>query len=163
MTIRLPLVLGADGLPQQLQSGDSLTVPTFGVSILSTTNHESSAALVIGTPVYVDAAAGVKRAKADSKSTSGVVGLWYDTTTAASATGYMQTDDMFTATTTQWDTICGTTGGLTAGTVYFLDPTTAGKLTSTPPTTVGHCVVPVMRALSTTQAVLLLPALPVLL
>jgi hypothetical protein len=42
-------------------------------------------------------------------------------------------------------------GGLTAGSRYFLDETTAGNLTTTPTTTTTEYVVPVGRALSTTQ------------
>ncbi len=40
--------------------------------------------------------------------------------------------------------------GLTAGTTYFLDPTTAGTMTATEPTTNGQVSKPIFRALSTT-------------
>ena len=41
--------------------------------------------------------------------------------------------------------------GLTAGADYFLDPATAGKLTTTPPSTVGQFNVYVGRAKSSTD------------
>jgi len=41
--------------------------------------------------------------------------------------------------------------GLTAGTVYFLSPTSAGDLTSTEPSTVGQVVKPIFVANSTTS------------
>lgn len=43
--------------------------------------------------------------------------------------------------------------GLTAATVYFLSPTTAGALTATEPSTVGHISKPVFIATSTTAGV----------
>jgi hypothetical protein len=42
---------------------------------------------------------------------------------------------------------------LTPGTSYFLDPTTAGAYTSTQPNTIGQVTKPVLRALSTTEAI----------
>jgi hypothetical protein len=156
MALRKPLVVGSDGLPQQLQSGDGLDASTTTSQTRSETNGEGATAIVIGAPVYSSAAGTVKRAKADAKSTSGVVGLGYDATTAASAAGYIITGGVLVATTTQWDAVAGTTGGLTFNTLYFLDPSNAGKMTSTVPTTVGQCVVLIGRALSTTELDLML-------
>jgi hypothetical protein len=51
-----------------------------------------------------------------------------------------------------WVTLDGFTG-LTPGTSYFLDPTTAGAYTSTQPNTIGQVTKPVLRALSTTEAI----------
>ncbi len=42
--------------------------------------------------------------------------------------------------------------GLTADTVYYLDPTTAGALTTTPPATVGQVAKAILYAKSTTEA-----------
>jgi hypothetical protein len=56
-----------------------------------------------------------------------------------------------TATTAQWDAVTGGTGGLIPGSMYFLDPTTVGMLTTTAPTASGQVVVDVGRASSTTD------------
>jgi hypothetical protein len=152
MTTRAVLVLGADGLTQQLQSGDAISVPISGIDYRSMTNGESSLAVAIGQPVYASAADTVKLANA--KATSGVIGLGYDTSTAFGAAGYIQCSGIVTATTAQWDTVTGGSGGLVFNTLYFLDPATFGKLTATPPTTVGQCLTLVGRGLSTTELAL---------
>ena len=46
MTIRSPLVLGADGLAQQLQSGDTISASVNTPSIRAVTNSESAAAII---------------------------------------------------------------------------------------------------------------------
>lgn len=162
MTVRSPVVLGADGLLQQLQSGDTISAPTNTPSIRSVTNSEGAAALVIGAPVYAFAADGVKRAQANAKATSQVVGVCYDVSIAAAGTGNIATSGVMVATTAQWDAVAGTTGGLTFNTLYFLDPATVGKITSTVPTTVGQCNVLIGRAISTTELELMIET-PILL
>lgn len=151
MAVKAPLVLGSDGLMQQLQSGDSISVAQATYSSRSVTNGEGAAAIVIGAPVYASAADTVKKAKADAKATSKLVGLGLDASIAAAGTGNIITGGILVATTAQWDAVAGTTGGLAFNTEYFLDPATAGKITSTPPTTVGQCLVLVGVALSTTE------------
>jgi hypothetical protein len=134
-----------------LQAGDSISVARRQYSSRSVTNGEGAAAIVIGAPVYASAADTVKKAKADAKATSKLVGLGLDASIAAGGTGNIITGGILVATTTQWDAVAGTTGGLAFNTEYFLDPATAGKITSTPPTTVGQCLVLVGIALSTTE------------
>jgi alkanesulfonate monooxygenase SsuD/methylene tetrahydromethanopterin reductase-like flavin-dependent oxidoreductase (luciferase family) len=151
MATKLPLVLGADGLPQQLQSTDTINAPTSTLSTRAVTNGESSASITIGMPVYASAADTVKRAQANAKSTSKLAGLVYDTTISAAAIGNIATTGTLVATTAQWDAVAGTTGGLAFGTLYFVDPATVGKITSTAPTTVGQCVTLVGTALSTIE------------
>jgi hypothetical protein len=151
MATRLPLVLGSDGLPQQLQSGDQISAPTTAPSLRSVTNGEGAAAIVIGAPVYAFAADQVKRGQANAKTTSKIVGVGYDASIAAAAVGTIATAGVVVATTTQWDAVAGTTGGLAFGTLYFLDPANPGKITSTVPTTVGQCVELIGIALSTTE------------
>lgn len=153
MAIKKPLVLGTDGLIQQLQSGDSIAAPTNTPSLISVTNGESSAALVIGTPVYSSAAGTVKRAQANASATARVVGLCYDTSISAAAAGSIAVGDVITATTGQWDTITGGTGGLTFSAIYFLDAATPGKLTTTAPSTIGQYVTKVGVAISTTDLI----------
>lgn len=156
MSARLPLVVGADGLPQQLQPADTLSVPVTTTQIRAITNGEGAAAIIIGAPVYASAAATVKRAQANAKATSQLAGLGYDTSIAATAVGNIIESGVLPATTGQWDAVAGTTGGLTFGTKYFLDPANPGKITSTVPTTIGQCVTLVGVALSTTELELLL-------
>lgn len=120
------------------------------VDIADLTNNNANP-IVIGTPVYCESAGKVDLAKADASATVQAIGLVKDVSIAASAGGDIQTDGVLVATTAQWDAVAGTTGGLTPGSVYFLSATTAGKLTETAPTTIGHYVVRVGVALDTTE------------
>lgn len=150
MATRIPLVI-VNGQTEQLQSGDQINVPAANSDVRVLTNGEASTALVLGMAVYASAAGAVKRGQANALSTAGIVGLVYDASITAAATGQICVGGLVTGTTVQWDAVAGTTGGLTFGTLYFLDPTTPGKITSVAPTTVGQVVAPVGRALSTTD------------
>ena len=149
MALRKPLVI-VNGQVQQIQAGDTLDAIVNEVDIAQQTNNEATP-IVIGTPVYVDGAGTVKEAQADALLTSRVLGLVQDASIAASAVGNIQTDGVFVATTTQWDAVAGTTGGLTPGIHYFLDPATAGLITATAPTTTGQVVANLGLALSATE------------
>lgn len=149
MATKKPLVLGANGLPQQLQAGDNISVTAAQASIYQQTNGEV-AAVVIGAPVYQFAAGSFKKALANAAGTSDVLGLVADSPSITNgAIGGVCVQGILTATTVQWDAVTGGTGGLVFNTKYFLDPTTSGKLTSTPPTTVGQLVVLIGTAIST--------------
>jgi hypothetical protein len=147
--LKKPLVI-TNGQIQQLQSGDTLDASCAEVDVISLTNGNASA-IVIGTPVYSSGAGEVDKAQADAVATVEVLGLAQPVSTAASASGNIQTDGVLSATTAQWDAVAGTTGGLAAGTVYYLDPDTAGKITPTAPTTAGDFVVRIGKAISTTE------------
>lgn len=96
--------------------------------------NDNGSTIVIGAPVYLKSTAGhCDLAKADAASTGTVFGLVADTSILTTVAGKVQTEGEITLTTAQWDTICGTSGGLAAGTVYYLSAATAGKLTSTAP------------------------------
>lgn len=162
MASRIPLVLVAGQL-QQLQSGDTLNIPSVTAGdVVSQTNDEAGA-IVIGTPVYNDANDGVKKAKADASGTKDVIGLVRDTSISNGASGSIQVDGILAATTAQWDAVFGTTGGLTKGTRYYLSATTAGQGTATAPSTVGQYVVPLGIGISTTELILAYPFTPILL
>jgi hypothetical protein len=148
MALRKPLVL-VSGEIQQLQSGDDIDAPISGALEITVTN-DNAGAVVIGTPVYFAAALHVDKAKADAAGTSKVAGIITTTSIASSSTGQLAVSGLVTATTGQWDIVTGGSGGLTANTDYYLDPTTAGKLTTTAPSTVGQYVVFVGRGVSTT-------------
>ncbi|MBV8970917.1 MAG: hypothetical protein JO290_01360 [Sphingomonadaceae bacterium] len=151
MALKTPLVLGSDGLVQQLQSGDTISSAVAAQTVRQVTNAESSAAITIGMPVYATAADAVKRAQANAKATSQLAGLVFDVSIAAAATGNICSAGILVATTAQWDAVAGTTGGLTFGTRYFLDPANPGKITSAVPTTAGQTNTAVGIALSTTE------------
>lgn len=148
--VKKPLVIYS-GEIAQLQAGDSINVPITGTVDVVLTNDEASP-VVIGAPVYMDAADGFKKAKADASGTAIVIGLVAKDPSIASATsGEVATSGILTATTAQWDAVAGTTGGLTFNTRYYLDPSTAGKITDTAPTTTGQYVVEIGVAVSTTE------------
>ncbi len=154
MAIRLPLVLGNDGLTQQLQSGDSISAPVNTPSIRAVANGEASAGLVFGMPVYASAADTVKRAQANAKSTGAVIGLVADASIAAAANGNMAENGVLVGLTAQWDAVVtGQSGGLTFNAIYFLDPANVGKLTTTVPSGNGTGVVntKIGRAISSTE------------
>ena len=149
MASRKPLVLNG-GQIEQLQSGDTLNAAVTEVDVVARTNDEAGA-IVIGAPVYVFDNDGVKKAQANASGTAKVLGLVTNSSVSAGASATIQTNGVLTATTTQWDAITGQSGGLTAGSYYFLDPSTSGKLTTTAPTSAGQLVVNVGLALSTTE------------
>lgn len=62
-----------------------------------------------------------------------------------------------TLTTGQWDAVCGTSGGLTRGNYYWVD-STAGLMTSTQPSGSSNFQQCCIKAMSTTQAEVLLPS-----
>lgn len=150
MATRKALVI-VNGQIQQIQSGDTLSGLVATGILLTQTNGESSIAIVIGMAVYNTAADSAKRAQANASGTTNVVGLWNDTSTAAAGSGNMIVDGVLTATTTQWDAVAGTSGGLIAGTRYYLSAATPGNLTSTAPSTTGQYVQEVGMAISTTE------------
>lgn len=148
---------------------NSVTVDTYGrvtagssssagaAVSFSATNGEAGA-IVIGQAVYVSGAATVKKALANAAGTKDIVGLVSDVSIAGSAVGNYITEGTVTATTGQWDAVTGQTGGLTVGSNYYLDNTTAGKITTTVPTSGYVCKIG--TALSTT-VLILKPGMPV--
>lgn len=145
MAVKLPLVMGPAGFPEQLQSGDSIAAVETGQVTLQFTSNA-----VPGNVVYPDGAGTVDLARANATGTSKALGLSTGTVSAASS-GQVQVNGIVTLTTAEWDAVAGTTGGLTAGTYYFLSTATAGHMTSTPPSTVGQTVQKIGQAISTTS------------
>ncbi len=142
---------GADGEPGPPGRDGASGV----VTAVSLTNNEAGA-IVCGAPVYSNAAGGIKKALATT-ATSGTalcIGLMLDTSVAAGAQGSVAIDGLVTLTTAQWDAVTGQSGGLTFGANYFVDPTTAGKLTTTPPSTVTQYVTMVGSPVSATTMIL---------
>lgn len=150
MALRKPLIIVA-GQIQQIQAGDTLDAVISEQEVITLTNDESVDATVIGMPVYIDAADGCKQAKADAAGTSKPIALCKDVSIAAAQPGSFLTSGILAATTAQWDAIKGASGGLVAGTVYYLSAATKGLLTATAPSTVGQYVVEIGIAISTTE------------
>jgi hypothetical protein len=151
MANKKPLVIGPDGRPQQLQAGDTLQATVTGGEQQTLTNSNVGA-VVIGTPVYLTGNDTFDKAQANSITTKEVVGLVASSPNiGAAGSGPVQLSGILTMTTAQWDAITGGSGGLIADTNYFLDPATAGKMTSVVPTTVGQYVVEIGTAFSTTE------------
>ena len=148
MANRKPLVI-VDGVVRQMAATDVLDVQLNEVDFITADNGEIGA-VGIGTPVYVSAADTVLNALANALSTSEIIGLVVDISVAPGDPARILTDGRITATTAQWDAVSDEIGGLAAGSVYYLDPTTAGKLTKIAPTAEGEVVVRVGKALSST-------------
>lgn len=148
MASHKPLVV-IGGQIQQIPVGDTLSVAASEVDVVSATNA-NAAPLTIGTPVYVSSSGAVDKASASASTTARVLGLVKSTSIAPSSSGYIQTDGILSATVSEWDAVTGATGGLTAGALYYLS-TTAGQITSTPPSGAGQYIIPIGMALSTTE------------
>lgn len=146
MALKKPLVLGSDNQPQQLQAGDYIQT----AELPQLTNGEAGS-IVIGAPVYISANDTVKKAKSDAAGTMPCIGLVADTSIATGVSGGIQCGkgSILSATTGQWDAVTGGSGGLVANTFYYVDGSTAGKLTSTAPST-GYSQI-VGMAISTTE------------
>lgn len=149
MALRKPLVL-VNGKLRQIAAGDTLDAQVVEVDVISQQNNNAGT-INIGQPVYNDGAGTVDLAQADAIGTVEVLGLVKAATIVAAASGAIQTDGILAATTAQWDAITGDVGGLTPGSVYFLDPNTPGNITLTAPTAVGDFVVRLGKAVSTTE------------
>lgn len=115
-----------DGVMEQLRTGDSLVGSS--AAAMSTGTNANASSIVKGQPVYVKADGELDLARANASGTSIVYGVVADDSVAADATANIQLDGPITATTTQWDAIAGTTGGLVPGTIYCVSPDTAGSL-----------------------------------
>jgi hypothetical protein len=136
MATRKPLVL-VGGEIQQLQAGDTIGA-TSDTGQASLTNSDP-AATAIGDVCYIFGADAVKKAKADAAGTAQGLCIALAVISSASA-------GMF-----QFNGIVTGLSGLTAGATYYLSDATAGLLTTTPPSTLGHYVVRLGIALSTTE------------
>lgn len=148
MAVQKPLVI-INGQIQQIPSGDTLSAASSEVDVVSKTN-DNAGAITIGTPVYVKANGAVDKANSAAAGTAKVLGLVKDASISASGAGFIQTDGVLAATTGAWDTVTGGSGGLTAGSIYYLS-TTAGQLTTTAPSGAGQYVMKVGLAISTTE------------
>lgn len=154
MAAQKPLVI-IGGQIQQIPTGDTISVAASGGETVSMTNANAGA-LVIGTPVYVSAASSVNKANATGVATAKVLGLVSDASVATGNPANVMMGGIFVATTGQWDAVAETaigvptSGGLTAGSEYFLS-STVGKICATAPSGALAFVGRIGVALSTTE------------
>ncbi len=140
-----PLILNGAQV-ERAAAGDTVLSPDH-----SLVNNETGSPLVKLTPVYQTGVANeVAKAQANAVGTSKVMGLLTEAI-ADGASGYALTDGRIVGTTGEWDAVTGQVGGLTPGSDYYLDPATAGELTTTVPTADGQVLAPVGKAASTTE------------
>lgn len=137
-------------------SGDVLTVaggvPSWAAPASGdTVEKTATGAITKAAPVYLRSDGTVSEAQANSTTTFRPYGL------AAEAIGNGANGDIYhkpgtrvAMTTGEWDAVTGASGGLTAGSRYFLDAATAGQLTTTCPSSSGQQVVEIGVAESTT-------------
>lgn len=144
-TLRKPLVMNG-GQIEQIQSGDILDAPVTDATVISYTNGSGSP-ITQGQAVYFNAADSVELAEANAAGTVPCKGLVYAASIAANALGAIILDGLISM--ADWTTIIGS-ASLTTGAIYYLSPTTAGKLTATAPSTVGQYVQEVGFAIDTT-------------
>lgn len=149
MAAKKPLVI-TNGRIEQLQSGDTLDAAVSEVDVVSKTNANAGS-IVIGQVVYIKTNGQVDLARANASGTMQVLGLVKDASIASAAAGIIQTDGVLAATTGQWDTVTGGSGGLTVGSTYYVSAATAGALTTTAPTAAGEFVQQVGIAISSTE------------
>jgi hypothetical protein len=124
-----------------------------GSGMLQWAVHQVAHGFVVGNVV-------TEGASAWAKSNNGTSTLTADAIVAivAGADDFtLQQFGLLTLTTGQWDAVCGTTGGLTQGQYYWVD-STAGKMTATQPSGASNFQQVGIKALSTTQAEVLLPS-----
>lgn len=109
--------------------------------------NDNAGALVPGAPVYLKSNGNVDEAQANALATARVLGLATEGI-ASAGSGAIQFSGKLQLTTGEWDAVTGETGGLTIGSIYYLDPSTPGMLTPNVPTTVGHEVAKVGIAIA---------------
>lgn len=103
-----------------------------------------------GSPVYSSAAGAFSLAKGDTMAHALCIGL-VQVDIPNGISGTVQFTGPLTLTTAQWDARTGGSGGLAFGTKYYVDPATAGMLTTIAPSTVGQFLTLVGVGISPTQ------------
>ena len=108
---------------------------------------EADSTIIIGNPLYIVSGTGhVDLAQADTSVTAQVAGLSLIDITSGGTCQFISEGSIERS---DWSSITGSVN-LSAGVFYYLDPSTAGRLTSTAPSTPGQYVVRIGRAINTT-------------
>lgn len=145
MAVRKVLVV-KNGQVQQLQPGDIISGQNLSVDL---TNGSGTDAAPIGSPVRILNDDTFSLAEADNANAKDTIGFAAETIGVNPASGTIQTEGVLEATTGEWDAITGDTGGLVAGSKYYLD-VTPGKMTKTPPTAEDVYLAPLGIAITAT-------------
>lgn len=116
---------------------DALALKKDILSATETVTNDNAGAITVGKVAYVKATGNVDLAKADAIATCGNIVFVYDASIAGGGTGKVLV--------APGEEVPGISG-LTPNLRYFVDPSTAGSITSTPPSTVGHVVKQVGKA-----------------
>jgi hypothetical protein len=106
---------------------------------------EAGATIIIGNPLYLTGGGLVNPAQANASGTTQVVGLSLADVAAGIGCSYITEGQVERS---DWTQVAGT-ANLSPGATYFLDPSTAGRITTTAPTTAGQYVVRIGRAVDT--------------
>jgi len=108
---------------------------------------EADSTIIIGNPLYIVSGTGhVDLAQADTSATAQVAGLSLIDIASGGTCQFISEGNIVRS---DWSSITGSVN-LSAGVFYYLDPSTAGRLTSTAPSTPGQYVVRIGRAINTT-------------
>ena len=86
MALKKPICIYSGQLAQ-IASTDTLDVPGIAAGDVVVLTNDESSPIVIGAPVYMDSADGVKKAKADATGTKNVIGLVKDASITNGTTG----------------------------------------------------------------------------
>jgi hypothetical protein len=143
-TIKAPILIALSTTKAFVNIGVSSVSATSGGG--SSTTFSSATLFAVGTPVYFNGTNWLT-ARADNDTT--IVQYVVSVVTGSGPYNYTAlASGEVTLTTGQWDARTGGSGGLVAGSTYYLSSTTAGAISTTP----GLILSPVLRALSTTKA-----------
>ena len=124
--------LTSNGVTRLVQKGDSGLELVFFRDLVQRIRNSSGGTLTIGQAVYVNGGTGttpnVTKAKADSQSTAGILGLVLSSSITANSFGTVQTSGVIGGVGSGVDT-----SAFSQGDTLYLSAATAGALTNTPP------------------------------
>jgi hypothetical protein len=107
--------------------------------------------LTIGSPVCISSTRTMIKAFAADTSRILVAGFWEEPVSEIGRIGHYVSAGTLSASIYQWAPICGQNGGLTPGSLYFLDPSAPGRITTSAPSASGLFVVELGLAISSTD------------
>lgn len=128
MADKKPLVLGTDGVIEEIQSGDALDTTIIG-EVVDLMDFTSAVALVLNDAVFVDSSGELDKAKADAAGTMPCRGFCALAAAGASQPTKLQAKGLLSG-----------LSGMTPGAKQYVSTATAGVLVETVASTAGHYV-----------------------